>query len=137
MSPRPMPSTKRPPDVSCTVAATLASAAGWRVNALVTPVANRSRSVASAASATATNGSPTRFCESVNVMPSQPSALGPLGLGDDGPDLRDPHRPQLEAARRERRSRHDDRAECAWGASRPATRPARMTGAGTDALLAP
>ncbi len=54
------------------MAATLASAAGWRVNALVTPVANRSRSVTVAASATATNGSPTRFCESVNVMPSQP-----------------------------------------------------------------
>ena len=74
MSPRPIPSTKRPPDVSCTVTATLASAAGCRVNALVTPVANRRRSVAFAASATATNGSPMRFCESVNVMPSQPSA---------------------------------------------------------------
>ena len=39
----------------------------------MTPVANRSRSVASAASATATNGSPHRFCESVKVMPSQPA----------------------------------------------------------------
>ena len=72
MSPRPMPRTKRPPEVSCTVAATVASAAGWRVKALVTPVANRSVDVAAAARATATNGSAIRFCESVNVMPSQP-----------------------------------------------------------------
>ena len=73
VSPRPMPSTNRPPDASCTVAATLASSAGCRVNALVTAVANRNWSVAAAAMATATNGSPMRFWESVNVMPSQPS----------------------------------------------------------------
>ncbi len=73
VSPRPIPSTNRPRDVSCTVAAMFASAAGWRVKALVTPVAKRSRSVAAAASATPTNGSPTRFCESVNVIPSQPA----------------------------------------------------------------
>ena len=46
-------------------------------DAFVTPVANRSRSVAAAATATATNGSPMRFCESVNVMPSHPEARGP------------------------------------------------------------
>ena len=74
VSPRPMPRTKRPPVASWTVAAVVASAAGWRVWALVTPVANRTVLVAPAHSATATNGSPTRFCESVNVIPSQPWA---------------------------------------------------------------
>ena len=46
MSPRPMPRTKRPPAASCTVAATVARAAGSRVATLLTPVANCSRSVA-------------------------------------------------------------------------------------------
>ena len=72
VSPRPMPRTKRPPDVSCTVAATVASAAGWRVAGFVTPVANRNVEVSAAPSAAATKGSPTRFCESVKAMPSQP-----------------------------------------------------------------
>ena len=35
---------------------------------------NCSRSVTLAPSTIATNGSPTRFCESVNVMPSQPAS---------------------------------------------------------------
>src|SRR6478736_3131910 len=69
-----MPRTKRPPHSSCTVAATVASAAGWRVNALVTPVAKRRTSVLRAASAMATNGSPTRFWESTNVIPSHPAS---------------------------------------------------------------
>ena len=74
VSPRPVPSTNRPPAISFTVAAAVASAAGWRVWTLVTPVANWMRSVPSATDANTTNGSGQRFCESVNVMPSHPAA---------------------------------------------------------------
>ena len=50
------------------------SAAGCRVCTLVTPVASWICSVAPATEANTTNGSGHRFCESVNVMPSQPAA---------------------------------------------------------------
>ena len=45
-SPRPIPSTARPPDSTCTAEIAAAVAAGWRVTGLVTPVASRSRVVA-------------------------------------------------------------------------------------------
>src|SRR6185436_10573795 len=100
VSPRPMPSTNRPPEVSCTVAATFASAAGWRVYALVTPVANRRRSVAAAASATPTNGSPIRFCESTNVIPCQPTSSARCAWGTAVPisAIRIAHRSRAPAA---------------------------------------
>ena len=40
-----------------------------------------------------------RFCESVNVMPSQPARSARFGLGYDGAGLRHPHGPQLHGAR--------------------------------------
>src|SRR5204863_10046164 len=97
-----MPRTKRPPEVSCTVAATLASAAGWRVKAFVTPVANRSRSVTVGASATATKGSPMRFCESVNVMPSHPrrSARSAWAVTVPISGIRIVHNPMADTIRR-------------------------------------
>ena len=51
-----------------------AVAAGWRVAGFVTPVPSRSEEVSRAARASATKGSPERFCESTTTMPSQPAA---------------------------------------------------------------
>ena len=96
MSPRPMPSTNRPPEAPpARWRRRRPAPAGWRW-ALVTPVAKRTRSVAPRGPR-ATNGSPIRFCESVKAMPSQPGLLGPLRLGDGGARLGQPGGPKLHA----------------------------------------
>ena len=72
LSPRPMPSTIRPRDTSCTERADDAVTAGCRVTGFVTDVATPSFLVVVAARARKTYGSPERFCESTTSMPSQP-----------------------------------------------------------------
>ena len=73
-SPLPMPRTMRPPDSSWQVAAAQAVVAGWRVAVMATLVASRMVVVVWAAMPMATNGSPVRFCDSPQVMPSHPWA---------------------------------------------------------------
>ena len=90
-----MPSTARPPDSVWTDAIDDAVAAGWRVYGLVTPVASPSREVAVAASASATYGSPLRFCESTTARPSNPSRLQALGEAPDRVRPGDADRPEL------------------------------------------
>ena len=62
----------RPRATRWTESADEAVVAAWRVTGFVTEVATRSVSVAVAASARQTYGSPERFCESTTFMPSQP-----------------------------------------------------------------
>src|SRR4051794_30098195 len=63
-SPRPMPTTMRPPDTSCSVAVALAVTVGSRVPGLVTHRPSLMRSVASAAAVRNGYGSCHRRCES-------------------------------------------------------------------------
>ena len=72
-SPRPMPSTARPPDSAWTEAIALATTDGWRVTALVALVVSLTREVAVAATLSAQKASPLLVCESVTARPSQPS----------------------------------------------------------------
>ncbi len=69
-----MPSTIRPFDSRCTDRADEAVTAAWRVTGFVTEVSSPNRSVAVAAKARHTYGSPDRFCESTTSIPSQPRA---------------------------------------------------------------
>src|SRR6185312_17395068 len=69
-----MPSTARPPESSWMLAIDPAVTAAWRVTLFVTPVPRPIRVVAVAAIASATYGSPERFCESTTRKPSQPAA---------------------------------------------------------------
>ena len=95
VSPRPMPSTNRPPDVSCTVAATFASAAGWRVIG----VGDAGRETQALGRGRRERDRDERIAHQVlrvgerDAVPAE--LLGPFGLGDDGPDLGNPHRPKF------------------------------------------
>ena len=64
VKPLPMPSVRRPPDSSCSVAAALAVTAETRVTGLVTPLPRRIREVAWAAAPRITYISRQMSCES-------------------------------------------------------------------------